>query len=41
VRDKKYDGLIDTGAPVEQKPIEDVDYWYEQSQVYDWAEKNV
>jgi homoserine O-succinyltransferase len=41
VRDKKYDGLIVTGAPVEQMPFDDVDYWDELSQVFDWAETNV
>jgi homoserine O-succinyltransferase len=41
VRDKKYDGLIVTGAPVEQLPFDDVDYWDELTQVFDWAETNV
>ena len=29
VKDNKYDGLIITGAPVEQMPFEEVDYWKE------------
>ena len=41
VRDKKFDGLIVTGAPVEQMPFEEVDYWNELTQVFDWAETNV
>ena len=27
IKDKKFDGFIITGAPVEQMPFEDVDYW--------------
>ncbi len=41
VRDEKYDGLIVTGAPVEQMPFEQVDYWNELTQVFDWAESHV
>ncbi len=37
----KYDGLIITGAPVEQMPFEDVDYWNELCDIMDWAKKNV
>lgn len=37
----KFDGLIVTGAPVEQMPFEEVDYWRELRQVFDWAETNV
>ena len=29
MRDEKYDGMIITGAPVEQMPYEDVNYWDE------------
>ena len=36
-----YDGLIITGAPVEQMPFEDVDYWDELVSIMDWAEDNV
>ena len=38
---EKFDGLIVTGAPVEQMPFEEVDYWKELSQIFDWAERNV
>lgn len=41
VRGEKFDGLIVTGAPVEQMPFEQVDYWGELAQVFDWVETNV
>jgi homoserine O-succinyltransferase len=41
VRAEKFDGLIVTGAPVEQMSFEDVDYWEELTGVFDWAETNV
>ncbi len=36
-----YDGLIVTGAPVEQMPFEDVNYWDEISGIFDWARNHV
>lgn len=41
VRNDKFDGLIVTGAPVEQLPFEEVDYWEELTRIFDWAETNV
>src|SRR5574338_359268 len=41
VCDEKFDGLIVTGAPVEQMPFEEVDYWNELTAIFDWAETNV
>src|SRR5574339_193116 len=41
VKHDKFDGLIITGAPVEQMPFEEVDYWNELTQIFDWAETNV
>lgn len=41
VENKKYDGLIVTGAPVELLEYEEVDYWDEFVSVLDWAKKNV
>lgn len=41
VKDEKFDGLIITGAPVEQMPFEEVDYWNELTQIMDWAKTNV
>jgi homoserine O-succinyltransferase/O-acetyltransferase len=37
----KYDGLIITGAPVEQMPFEDVIYWKELTEILKWAKSNV
>lgn len=41
VRDQKFDGLIITGAPVEDLDFEQVDYWDEMAQVIDWSSTNV
>ncbi|MBQ5404925.1 MAG: homoserine O-succinyltransferase [Bacteroidales bacterium] len=41
IRHHKYDGLIITGAPVEQMEYEDVNYWNELCEIFDWAAKNV
>jgi homoserine O-succinyltransferase len=41
VRDQKFDGLIITGAPVEQMEFEEVDYWPEIATIIDWAETAV
>ena len=41
VRTQRYDGLIVTGAPVEHLPFEEVDYWDELCEIFDWADKNV
>ena len=41
IKDKKFDGLIITGAPVEDISFEEVDYWEELCQIMDWADKNV
>jgi homoserine O-succinyltransferase/O-acetyltransferase len=37
----KYDGLIITGAPVEQMPFEEVIYWRELTEIFSWAKTNV
>lgn len=37
----KYDGMIITGAPVEQLPFEQVDYWDELCKIMDYAKKHV
>jgi homoserine O-succinyltransferase len=37
----KYDGLIITGAPVEQMPFEKVIYWKELTEILSWAKSNV
>lgn len=41
VRNKRYDGMIITGAPVEFYEFEDVDYWPELCKIMDWAKTNV
>lgn len=41
LRERRFDGMILTGAPVEQLPFEEVDYWAELCQVLDWARKHV
>ncbi len=41
VKNEKFDGLIITGAPVEQMLFEEVDYWGELVQIMDWGETNV
>lgn len=37
----KFDGMIVTGAPVETIPFEEVKYWNELEQIFDFADKNV
>lgn len=41
IKHKKYDGLIVTGAPVEQLEFQDVTYWDEMKMILDWANHNV
>ena len=41
LKKNKYDGLIITGAPVEQIPFEEVDYWKELGEIMDWSRKHV
>ena len=41
VKEKKFDGLIITGAPVEQMEFEDVAYWEELKEIMNWSETNV
>ena len=41
LKDKTFDGLIITGAPVEQMPFNEVDYWDELCRVFEWSKTNV
>lgn len=41
VKNQKFDGLIITGAPVEQIPFEQVTYWKELEEIMDWSLQNV
>lgn len=40
-KDKKFDGMIITGAPVEKLEFEEVDYWDELCQIMEWSKRNV
>lgn len=41
IKDSKFDGLIITGAPVEQMEFEEVIYWDELKKIMDWSKTNV
>ena len=41
MRNETYDGMIVTGAPVEQMPYEEVTYWNEITTIFDWARTHV
>ncbi len=41
IKKKKFDGMIITGAPVEHLPFEEVDYWSEICEIFEWAHKHV
>ena len=41
VRENRYDGMIITGAPVENLEFEDVDYWGELCDIMEWTSRNV
>ena len=41
LKDNKYDGMIITGAPVEQMEFEEVDYWNELAEIMDWTNDHV
>ena len=41
IKDKCYDGMVITGAPVEKLPFEEVDYWSELCQIMEWSKQNV
>lgn len=41
LKENKYDGLIITGAPVEQISFDEVDYWEELCEIMQWSKRNV
>ena len=41
LRNRKFDGMIITGAPVEDMPFEDVTYWPEIQEIFSWAKTHV
>ena len=41
VKDQSFDGMIVTGAPVEQLPFEQVEYWEELCEIMEWSKRHV
>lgn len=41
IKDRRFDGFIITGAPIETLPFEEVTYWDELVQILDWTKTNV
>ena len=41
VKEQRFDGFIITGAPVEQMPFEEVDYWEELKEIMEWTKSHV
>lgn len=41
IQNEFFDGMIITGAPVEQMPFEEVDYWQELTQIFEWSKTHV
>lgn len=41
VKDRRFDGMILTGAPLDFVDFEDVDYWDEITKILDWSHKNI
>ena len=41
IREERFDGMIVTGAPVEMLEFEEVDYWNELCEIFDWAQTHV
>ncbi len=41
IRDRKFDGMIITGAPLEMLEFEEITYWDELTEMMDWTRKNV
>lgn len=41
LKDRKFDGMVITGAPVENMEFEDVDYWDELCRIMEWSKTNV
>ena len=41
LKDRKFDGMVITGAPVENMPFEKVNYWQELTQIMEWSKDHV
>ncbi len=41
VKERNFDGMIITGAPVEHMPFEEVEYWQELCEIMEWSKTHV
>ena len=41
LKDRKFDGMVITGAPVENMPFEKVNYWQELTKIMEWSKDHV
>lgn len=41
LKERKFDGMVITGAPVENLPFEEVDYWQELVKIMEWSKDHV
>ena len=41
LKDRKFDGMVITGAPVENMPFEQVNYWKELTEIMEWSKDHV
>ena len=41
LKNRKFDGMVITGAPVENMPFEQVNYWQELTQIMEWSKDHV
>lgn len=41
IRNRRFDGMVITGAPVENLPFEEVDYWQEMCEIMEWSKTHV
>ena len=41
IKNQRFDGMIITGAPVEFLPFEEVDYWQELTEIFEYTKENV
>ena len=41
VKNRRFDGMIVTGAPIEHLPFEEVNYWRELTEIMEWTKQNV
>ncbi|EMR05984.1 Homoserine O-succinyltransferase [Bhargavaea cecembensis DSE10] len=41
IRHRRFDGMIITGAPIEHLDFEEVNYWSELTEIFEWSDQNV